>query len=272
VNLRTGAGNRGFCTLFAALFSVGTLLALPPAVAIRSGTPTGSFQMGPLPSPGLTSLSVTWSQTVTYSGVSIAALLNITDSNPAGAPGTAYLTTSLGPGAVNFVPPVSFNVPVTQSTPAPVTLFTSLTLPPGTYFLTISNATSNNLGWAFVSGGGTPATGLGVTLNGAGQIDRQDNAAPGPYSPPASPNFVPAFGGGSNFVLLFSVTGNLATGVPFLSTAALLGLAIVLAGSGLILAGGRAANSWIRVAALAALQNRSAGGQQESEHSHSEWR
>lgn len=195
--------------------------------------------MGPAPSPGLTSLAVTWSQTTTYTGVTITAMLNITDTNPAGAPGTAYLTTSLGPGAANFVAPVSFNVPVTQTTPAPVTLFTGLTLPPGTYYLTISNATSNNLGWAFVSGGGTPTTGSGVTLNGGGQGDVQDNAAPGAYSPPASPTFVPAFAGGSNFVLLFAVNGNLLiTGVPALSAPVLAGLAIVLIGAGLFLAGG----------------------------------
>jgi hypothetical protein len=193
--------------------------------------------MGPAPSPGLTSLAVTWSQTTTYSGVTITALLSTTDSNP--APGTAYLSTSLGPGAVNFVAPASFIVPATQNTPGPVTLFSGLTLPPGTYFLTISNATSNNLGWAFVSGGATPATGPGVTLNGAGQIDRQDNAAPSFYSPPASPAFVPASAGGSNFVLLFSAFGNLTTtGVPSLSAPVLLGLAIVLIGSGLVLAGG----------------------------------
>jgi hypothetical protein len=192
--------------------------------------------MGPAPSPGLTSLVVTWSQTTTYTGVSISATLNVTDANPGGAPGVAYLTTSLGTGAVNFVAPASFTVPTGQSTPTPVTLFTGLTLPPGTYFLTISNANSNNLGWAFVSGGGTPITGSGVTLNGVGQIDRQDNTAPGLYSPPASTTFVPAFAGGSNFVLLFSVT-TVATGVPSLSMSALLGLAVLLIGSGLVLAG-----------------------------------
>jgi hypothetical protein len=192
--------------------------------------------MGPAPSPGLTSLAVTWSQTTTYTGVSITAMLSTTNSNP--APGTAYLSTSLGPGAL-AIASASFIVPAGQSTPAAVTLFSSLTLSPGTYFLTISNANSNNLGWAFVSGGATPTTGTGVTLNGAGQIDRQDNAAPGAYSPPASPTFVAASAGGSNFVLLFAASGDLAgTGIPSLSAPVLLGLAIVLIGSGLILAGG----------------------------------
>jgi hypothetical protein len=234
VNLRTRAGKWSSFVLLAS-FSAGTLFAAPQTVAIRSGTPTCCFTMGPAPSPGLTSLAVTWSQTTTYSGVTISATMNTVNS--AAAPGTAYLTTSLGPGAANFVAPVSFVVPATQTTAAPVTLFTNLTLTPGTYYLTISNADSNNLGWNFVQGGGTPTTGPGVTLNGAGMIDVQDNAAPGSYSPPASPTFVPAFAGGSNFVLLFSVTATAATGVPSLSGMALLGLAIVMIGSGLLLAG-----------------------------------
>jgi hypothetical protein len=237
VILRTFAVRWGHYVLFAAL-SADRLLAAPAPVAIRTGAPSGVFTMGPSPSPGLTSLAVTWAQTTTYTGVNIQAMLSTTNGSP--APGIAYLTTTLGSGAADFAPPVAFTVPASQTTPAFVTLFAGLTLPTGTYYLTISNATSNNLGWAFVSGGATPTTGAGVTLNGAGQIDRQDNAAPNPslYSPPASPTFVPAFAGGSNFVLLFSASNNPTTAVPTLSEMALLGLAIVLIGSGLVLAGG----------------------------------
>jgi hypothetical protein len=120
--------------------------------------------------------------------------------------------------------------------PAATTLFTNLTLPPGTYYLTISNNTGNNLGWAFVSAGATPATGAGVSLNGPGQIDRQDNAAPGSYIPPASPTFVPASAGGSNYVLLFSVTTSTATTVPALSPWGMAVAILLLALGGLVLA------------------------------------
>lgn len=192
--------------------------------------------MGPAPIPGLTSLALTWSQTTTYTGVTIQALLNITDSNPGGAPGTAYLTNSLGPGATNVVPPASFVVPPTQTTPTLTTLFTNLTLPAGTYYLTISNATSNNLGWA-VDGASTPSSGPGVTVNGPGQPDKQDNASPGAYSPPASPTFIPASAGGSNFVLLFSVTSTPPAPIPTLSQWGLAGSMLLLMGSGLLLVG-----------------------------------
>jgi len=212
--------------------AAGTLHASVP-LAVRSGTPSGSFTMGPLPSPGLTSLAVTWSQTTTYTGVTISAWLDT--ANGAAAPAMAYLTNSLGPGAADVVSPAALVVPTGQTTPALTTLFTGLTLPPGTYYLTISNATANNLGWAFVNGGASPQAGAGVTLDGPGQVDEQDNAAPGLYSPPASPNFVPAFAGGSSYVLLFEARGFPASSVPAVSDGALLLAALLLLASGLVL-------------------------------------
>jgi len=222
--------------LLSALLAVGTLQASSP-VAVRGGTPSALFTMGPLPSPGLTSLAVTWSQTSTYVAVSISAYLNSSDG--AAAPGTAYLTNSLGPGATNVVPPAAFVVAGSQTTPTLTTLFTGLTLPPGAYYLTISNATSNNLGWAFVNGGATPQAGAGVTLDSPGQIDEQDNAAPGAYSPPASPTFVPALAGGSNYVLLFQVLGFPPGSVPAVSNGVLGGAIVLLLAAGLLLIGRR---------------------------------
>jgi hypothetical protein len=146
------------------------------------------------------------------------------------ASGTAYLSNSLGAGAVSLAPPSPVTVSSTTSTA--VTLFSGLTLPPGTYFVTISNTTLN-LQWDFVGGGATESLGAGVTSNG----DEVDLATPIPAFPPSSVFFEPATAGGSNKVLLFAATGTTSTptGVPTLSAWAILITACLLAASALLL-------------------------------------
>jgi hypothetical protein len=206
-------------------------------VAIRTGTPNVNFPIG---AGGSTSIAVDWTQAAgtTYSAATIAASLNTTNGSIAS--GTAYLTNSLGVGAANVTAPVPFTIPATQTTSTLTTLFTGLTLPPGTYFLTISNG-SGNLGWGSVTGGATEAPGTGVTVG----LDLQDLATPPPALPPSSATFVTPLTNGSQRSLVFSATGALGggggggggtpTGVPTLGSWAIVGTFLLLGGSGLLL-------------------------------------
>src|SRR6185436_34801 len=75
-----------------------------------------------------------WTQTNTYTDVSIAAKLRFGPNN-----GTAYLTTAIGPGTTvaDELATLSFTAPATS------TLFHLFTLPvlgPGTYYLTLAGS------------------------------------------------------------------------------------------------------------------------------------
>jgi len=84
-----------------------------------------------------------------------------------------------------------------------------MNLPPGTYYLVLSNF-SPNFAWDFVGGGATEVLGVGVTSN----PDLVDLATPTPAFPPSATTFVGASAGGSSRVLLFSVTGNPGAVIP----------------------------------------------------------
>lgn len=219
-------------------FAVGIfVLAALPAQAMTIASRTGSAAAS---ASGIgcdacdTSFAVTWTQPAAYSGVAITANLLTIDGLAAG--GTAYLTNSTGPGAANVVPPATFTLPAgAPETPAPITLFSGLTLPAGTYYLTISNG-SGNLGWAYVYGGAAENTAAGVTIG----PDLQDFGALTAY-PPAAATFgtFPVSAGGATHILLFSVT----TAVS-IDTLSIWGFSVAVAlliGSGLILTG----KSWV---------------------------
>jgi hypothetical protein len=101
-------------------------------------------------------VATSWSQSKSYAGVSIAALV---DSAIVGQTPTAnaYLTTRIGPGTTTadeiahtqFTVPAELPVCSPNSCGAMVTLFSGLSLGPGNYFVTISpNATSiGEVGW-----------------------------------------------------------------------------------------------------------------------------
>jgi hypothetical protein len=182
--------------LFIALLTIAAFPLTAATVITRTGTPAGSVA-------GVTSLAASWTQTgTTYSGVTVA--ITVQSTNGAPASGNVYLTNALGSAAtaVNLLAlaPIAVSSPV----PVPVILsFPPLTLPPGTYYLVLSNATPN-LGWAFVEGGAVEALGPG----GSSNIDRVDLATPTPAFPPSAATFVPVTAGGSSKVMLFAVTGN----------------------------------------------------------------
>jgi hypothetical protein len=79
-----------------------------------------------------------WTSARTYSDVDIAALLT------GGGQGVAYLMTQIGPGTTiaSEIARNSFSFP---SSIAPVSLFSGLTLPAGTYYLVL--ASSGGGGW-----------------------------------------------------------------------------------------------------------------------------
>lgn len=107
--------------------------------------------------------SVGWTQTGTYSNVSISADVNLCGT------GSSFLTTQVGAGTTvaNEIASGIFTGPSNcGSNPFPswVTMFTGLTLGPGTYFLTL-NGDAFGGGWRFDSSI-APALGSGVTAAG----------------------------------------------------------------------------------------------------------
>lgn len=78
-----------------------------------------------------------WSSTLTYTGVSIATMLAGTPLGP--VPGTAYLTTRIGPGTTTANEIARANVLFPTPTGL-VTLFSNLTLPPNTYYLVLGSS------------------------------------------------------------------------------------------------------------------------------------
>jgi|ERR1017187_4147392 hypothetical protein len=180
--------------------------------------------------------AVSWTQTATYSSVSIGADVSSGDGHDI-ATGTAYLMTQLGPSPLTtaanevtapFSISVSSNPPINTMTP----LFSGLTLGPGTYFLLIDpNPITgvNALYWAetypSLQSLGTGVTqGWDVVLSGS-------IAA---FSPASS--YVGYSPGPDHPSLIFSVNGTLVTGggstpepstiVMFLSGLAGIGIAL----------------------------------------------
>jgi hypothetical protein len=112
--------------------------------AVDSTTPN-SLQLN-LPGSAATSAAVvSWTQSITYTNVSIDAYIFAEiATTPGGQPEqyAAYLTNGIGPGttAANNVelPITGLGQPFTPPAPGtPTTLFAGMTLGPGTYYLTI---------------------------------------------------------------------------------------------------------------------------------------
>ena len=173
-----------------------------------------------------------WSQVALYNNVTITAPL---EDNSSGGPiggveGTVYLTNRIGPGttAANLVAP-----PVTVSgltnTFSVRTLFTGLTLPPGTYYLTFRSTNSNPLSMS-MEGSSTPALTLGTGVSDAG-ADGQ--ITPDPFPPATAVTLSPP---GNLFV---TVTGTFVSNaaIPVVSSWTLVLLGCALAVVGLKLAG-----------------------------------
>lgn len=153
-------------------------------------------------------LETSWSSTNPYTGVDISADL----SGPTATiiSGEAYLTTTIGPGTtpLDQVAATVFTFPNTPSG-SMTNLFSNLTLPAGTYYLTVSTSdSSGSAGWLTTwPSAGTVVTAPGVADNGQGESYGPSYV--NPLYPPASTfEYTPS-------PLLYQVTGTLgASPVP----------------------------------------------------------
>src|SRR5262249_8619692 len=203
---------------------VGTMvLSLTTAAPLRAPTivaPTdvlgGYDSIGTSSVGGVRASEAAWSQTSSFANVSIAAeidpdhnLLPITSHTVSG---TAFLMTQVGPGttAANQIASTPFTVTGTAFSPTLVTLFTGLTLGPGTYHLVLSAPADQSAGWDFVLFPSTACTAPGVTL-GNGNLSGIEAGYP------QATNFSDLF----DNLLEFSVTGG-AVATPGPSTILLL--------------------------------------------------
>jgi len=136
-------------------------------------------------------LAVSWTQTGTFNNVTIAALLE--SGLPTVNTGTAYLSNKLGSGATALH---TFDISTNNNDPNTlITLFTGLTLGPGTYYLSIQG--NGGLYW---DEAGSPVQ----TLD-SGVSQGHDLIASGTVgTPPVSTSFVDTTGTSH---LLFQVTG-----------------------------------------------------------------
>jgi len=183
-----------------------------------------------------------WTQTNTWSNVTIAMpLLDGRPGNPDGTEGYAYLVNRVGPGttaAHNMAPPLI--VTGLGSSFADTTLWTGLTLPPGTYYLILVPITADptSISPAIPSAPNSPsyATGPGVAVV-QNTVQLPNNVPIDPIFPPASPFAVFDEAVPSNFITYVSgdpgpLPQPTATPVPTLGHAALALLSGVLGAAG----------------------------------------
>jgi hypothetical protein len=180
--LYTGSAFGGPVTIVSDLFTSGT-----------SGS-TGGWQ------------AVTWTETGSYTNVSIGANLAISNGLSTGT-GIAYLVTALGPSATlaNLVATDPITVSGNPGVNTMTSLFTGLSLGPGTYYLLI-NPTDINMTDSLVwDGGGTPTQTLDT-----GVIQQADRMLSGTVATPPydSANIASTL----SVSHLFSVTGTAVVG------------------------------------------------------------
>ena len=157
---------------------------------------TGPDAAGYTLSSSIQTLGISWLQTSSYINVNIAAELGAISG--AGT-GRAYLTTQVGSGTTTSsqVATASFSFP-TATSPA-LTLFTTLTLAPGTYFLTIA-ATAGTVGVWEGTNSPTISTDSGVT-----RLPDYYSSSPNTYAPAST------FSSSSTTNFKYNITG---TAVP----------------------------------------------------------
>jgi hypothetical protein len=185
--------------------ALGVILAVPAIAGTIVSTDTGS---GGGWAAGDVAAAAGWSQTSMYSNVTITA--EVDPGSSAGDIGTAFLMTKIGPGTTvaDQIATTNFTATGTAGTYMLDTLFTGLTLGPGSYYLVLESAnysTNGGMGWELDSG--TPVTGSGVTLLFA-------NANTFPATTPGS--YVPAmnFSGSIGGTWDFSVTSEAGSASP----------------------------------------------------------
>ncbi len=156
-------------------------------------------------------LVASWTQTGSYSNVSISAVLeNGTSIN-------AYLVNQIGPGTT-----VANQIAATSISPATLvetdTLFSGLSLGGGTYYLVLAAPGSANVAGWYGTNSPTVTTDTGVTGNLDVFVSDQ-NGSPNDAYAPASTFFL------AGTSLLLTVTGDSGSPVPEPSSFILVGLA-----------------------------------------------
>jgi len=186
--------------------------------AVDSGSPN-SMQLN-LPNSAVTSAAaVSWTQTGSYSNVSVSAYLfgELPVTGGQSEQYTAYLTNNIGAAATaanNVAPPVTnFSQPFSAPAPGtPTLLFSGLTLGPGTYYLVIQSLNTSAGGFLWESKAGlSPVFGSGVS-GGAFYLASSDGST-GALNAGFAPGSVfgqPSIGGS----VMYSVTGDPGTSTP----------------------------------------------------------
>jgi hypothetical protein len=143
----------GTATLFTCLVGlllVSSALARPAeADSVLVSVSNGNPGAGGVVVASTQYLQESWTQNTSYTNVNISAWL-FGDLGPGGfvpRPGTAYLTSSV-PGAPELVQTFVFPDPGPNASAVNMTLFSGLTLPAGTYFLTLASTDPEGGGWA----------------------------------------------------------------------------------------------------------------------------
>jgi hypothetical protein len=201
-----------------AIFSAVFLVVVADAATIVSVT---------VPSPGGSGLCITsnafggncpgaaaasWSETSTYSGVSISAF--IFDQFSVGGTLDAWLTTGIGPGTTAAAQVAHATVSVPVGVFGQVNLFSGLTLGPGTYYLSLHG---DPLDW-----GMNPNSNV-VLAAGVAQLADYST------TPCCQGSFVPAesfLAQTSTVRLSYIVTGDLVNTVPEPSSAVPIGICL----------------------------------------------
>ncbi|MBI4902971.1 MAG: hypothetical protein HY820_05005 [Acidobacteria bacterium] len=152
------------------LFFAGATLPAATIISAVDGPPPNSLQLNDPGSTVTGAAVVSWTQSVSYTNVSISAYLFANVPALAGQPEQykAYLTNIAGPGttaANNIASPVTgAGIPFVAPAPgSPTLLFSGLTLGPGNYLLTIQALNTSDGGLLWESKAGlVPTVGAGV--------------------------------------------------------------------------------------------------------------
>ncbi|HZT71715.1 MAG TPA: hypothetical protein VFC10_18440 [Terriglobia bacterium] len=168
-----------------------------------------------------------WSQSSSYSNVTVAAMLDGNSYNEAFS-GQAFLMTQVGPGTTTASQVAAVDYSVAANASGLVNLFSGLNLGPGNYYLVI-DVTSGAGAWDGSAVPATIATGTGVTFLGSGSnFDSFKYGSTPPYIPTFNTNY-----GTNGNQLEFQVTSLGSTTTPTPEP----GTFLLISAGGLVFAG-----------------------------------
>ncbi len=165
------------------------------------------------------SVAVSWTETGSYTNVSIGANL-ATNNGLSTSTGTAYLLNMIGPGATSaneLATPFSITVNGNPGVNSITPLFSGLTLGPGTYYLAIVPTSVNQTNSLLWDGGSSP-----VQILGTGVTEGSDESLAGSFNSAETP--LSSF---QNFVVTGTPQAVSTTPEPTSAALILIGLAVV---------------------------------------------